>query len=286
MKDKMLRIAAMTTSRNDGFFAAKWLDYYGRELGKENLYMFLDGRDQAIPENAGPAHVKVIDHETLSVAKGDKKRVERVNDLAATLFEEYDIVIGCDVDEYLAVDPFCGFTLSEYLGQLKHLRLNATSVSALGVDVGQKVGTEPDLALDRPVLEQRRYAVLCSRYTKPVVMLQQACWGSGYHRIEGHGFHIDPNLFLFHFGYCDLALLKARRNDSSRIEAGWERHLGKRARTIAYCTNSQARNGDECFASARALQDTFRPLYALNKPGSIGSRTVIIIPDRFRSLGI
>jgi hypothetical protein len=282
----MLRIAAITTSRNDAFFAAKWLDYYGEQFGKENLYMFIDGKDQLVPENAGASHVKMLDHVVQNVVAGDKARIARVNELAESLFEEYDIVIGTDVDEFLAIDPMSEFTLMEYLGQMKHLRLNGYSVSALGIDVGQKVGIEPDIALDRPVLEQRSCGVLCSRYTKPIVMLQPAKWGSGYHRIEGHGFHIDPKLFLFHLGYCDLALLKARKNDQSRIEAGWERHLDKRARTIDYCTHSEAMDGDRCFAEARRLQSAFRPIYALNKPGSIGSRRVIRIPDRFKRLGI
>jgi hypothetical protein len=282
----MLRIAAITTSRNDGFFAAKWLDYYGEQFGKENLYLFLDGKDQLVPENAGASHVKVLDHVVQDVAAGDKARIARVNELAESLFEEYDIVIGSDVDEFLAIDPMCDLTLMEYLGQMKHLRPDGYSVSALGIDVGQRVGIEPDLALDKPALEQRDYAVLCSRYTKPVVMLEPAKWGSGCHRIEGHGFYIDPNLFLFHLGYCDLALLNARRNDTSRIKAGWERHLEKRAKTIAYCTRSEAKDGDLCFARARRLQSTFRPIYALNKPGSIGSKTVIRIPERFKRLGL
>lgn len=33
----MKRIAVLTMARNDDFFLHKWVEYYGRELVKENL---------------------------------------------------------------------------------------------------------------------------------------------------------------------------------------------------------------------------------------------------------
>ena len=36
----MKRIAALTMVRNDDFFLRKWVEYYGSELGKENLYIY------------------------------------------------------------------------------------------------------------------------------------------------------------------------------------------------------------------------------------------------------
>ncbi|MCI2082599.1 MAG: glycosyltransferase family 2 protein [Bacteroidales bacterium] len=279
------RVAAITTSRNNPFFASKWLEHYGRELGRDNLYMFLDGKDQKIPPNAGDAHITVCEHTKESVAAGDKSRVNRVNELAARLFnkEGYDMVIGCDADEYLILDPDCDATLTEYLSRLPD---NYASVSALGIDVGQKTGTEAPLNCEKPVLEQRGFAVLCSRYTKPVIMLHPSRWGSGFHRIEGHNFHIDGNLYLFHLGYCDMEMLKSRLNDGSLMEAGWERHLGRRARTIDFCTNKKPFDGDSLFPKTRWMQSTFRPFYAWNKPGKFGRHIVITIPDRFRTTGL
>ena len=42
----MKRIAALTMVRNDDFYLEKWVEYYGGQLGKENLYIFFDGTDQ------------------------------------------------------------------------------------------------------------------------------------------------------------------------------------------------------------------------------------------------
>ena len=44
------RICAVTMVRNDEFFLRKWVAYYGAELGFENLYVFLDGTDQPLPD--------------------------------------------------------------------------------------------------------------------------------------------------------------------------------------------------------------------------------------------
>ena len=46
----MKRIAVLTMARNDDFFLRKWVEYYGRELGKENLYIYYDGEDQTIAD--------------------------------------------------------------------------------------------------------------------------------------------------------------------------------------------------------------------------------------------
>ena len=45
-----MRIAALTMVRNDDFFLERWIGYYGKVLGRENLYVFFDGKDQTVPE--------------------------------------------------------------------------------------------------------------------------------------------------------------------------------------------------------------------------------------------
>ena len=102
---KLKRIAAITMARNDEFFLGRWIKYYGEQIGLENLYIYLDGTDQVIPENAGAAHIKKLPHRDMPRAAGDKYRIGLMNDLARELLKKYDIVIGCDCDEFLIVDP-------------------------------------------------------------------------------------------------------------------------------------------------------------------------------------
>ena len=279
----MKRIAAITMVRNDAFYLRKWTSWYGAQLGEENLYILLDGRDQAVPDWCPKAHVIPCDRVDGTVARADKGRINRISDEASRLFAEgYDLVIGTDADEMLAVDPKLGVGLAEFLSGLEV----RTAVSGLGLDMGQRLGEEGDIAEDRPFLEQRRYARLDTRYTKASVLGRPLRWGSGFHRVEGCNFHIVKDLYLFHFGYFDMKRLQERFGDADRLAQGWQRHLRKRSRTIRLATRKKALDFDRWTGVARRLQTVCRPVYAWNKPAMAGWNPVVRIPDRFTCIGL
>ena len=278
MAQKLKRIAAVTMARNDMFFLTRWISYYGAELGTENLYIYLDGTDQAVPKNADRATVKKFPHIEQPRQVGDKTRITMLSALAAQLFDKgYDIVIGCDCDEFLIADPATGMGLREYLSGAKlH-----TVTSGLGLDVGMDLNTESALDTDLPFLVQRKYAVLSTRYTKAVVLSRAATWGSGFHSVKGHNFHIDKNLYLLHFGGADLDMIKNKLGDRA---ASWGTHLKKRARTIDMVTRARKRNAS--LRVARFLQTILRPIYDWNKPAMLYRHPVTTIPERFAKTGI
>ncbi|MDW2975317.1 MAG: glycosyltransferase family 2 protein [Alphaproteobacteria bacterium] len=273
------RIAAITMARNDTFFLSRWIEYYGREIGTENLYIYLDGRDQETPPNAGEAHITKLPHTDMSRATGDKYRIGKMSALASDLFKKYDIVIGCDCDEFLIVDPGLNTSLAEYLSNTKiH-----TTLSGLGLDVGQHMTHEKSLDTSKPFLKQRGFALLSTRYTKPVVINRPVRWGSGFHSIRGHNFHIDPNLYLLHFGAVDMDMLVAK---AAARGADWVNHLRRRGNgTINDITNRPA-HGEKWLKIARVMQRIFRPIYAWDKPGMLGIKRVVKIPNRFQKSGV
>ena len=273
------KIAAITMARNDEFFLSRWVEYYGRELGIKNLYIILDGTDQDAPKNANGANVIKLPHREMSRAAGDKYRIGEISNLAEKLFEKYDIVIGCDCDEFLIVDPNTGKTLAEYLSGLKY----KTTVSGLGLDVGQNMNTEKTLNTKKPILEQRGYALLSTRYTKPVVLFRPARWGSGFHSVHGANFHIDKNLYLLHFGAVDMEMLIAKANNRG---PDWVNHLRRRGNgTINAVTKKRARDA-WAIRFARTLQRICHPIYAFDKPGMLGLKIVTRIPARFKKSGV
>ena len=279
----MKRIAAITMVRGDAFFLRKWTAWYGGQLGEENLYILLDGRDEPLPDWCPKAHVIPCDRVAGQVARADKGRIDRISDEAAKLFAAgYDLVIGTDADEMLAVDPKRGVGLAEFLSGLDV----RTAVSGLGLDVGQKRGEEGDITADRPFLEQRHYAQLATRYTKASVIGKPLRWGSGFHRAKGCNLHIVKDLYLFHFGSFDENRLRARFADGDRLAQGWEHHLRKRCRTIDLVSTKQALEFDRWTAFARRFQTACRPPYAWNKPAMAGLKLVVRIPDRFAALGL
>ena len=276
---KLKRIAAITMVRNDDFFLHRWLEYYGDQFGPENLYIYLDGKDQPVPQNAGAAHIEKLPHTDLSRAAGDKYRIGKLNELARELLETYDIVIGCDCDEFLIVDPKTNKTLAEYLSEIQI----KNTVSGLGLDVGQNMKTESVLDTKQPILHQREYALLSTRYTKPVVKTTPLDWGSGFHSISGHNFHIDKNLYLLHFGAVDMQML-ARK--AAARGADWLAHLRRRGNGTINAVTTLPAHGEEWLTRARILQTFARPIYALDKPGMLGIKRVVKIPTRFKKSGI
>ena len=273
------RIAAITMARNDEFFLSRWIKYYGDAIGTENLYIYLDGTDQVIPENAGAAHITKLPHTDMSRAAGDKYRIGLMSDLARKLFEEYDIVIGCDCDEFLIVDPDLKMGLAEYLSN----KTFNTTLSGLGLDVGQHMEYEKPLDTTKPFLAQREFAFISTRYTKPVVLNKPASWGSGFHRVKNHNFHIDKNLYLLHFGAVDMDMLLAK---AAKRGEDWVNHLKRRGNgTINDITNRTAR-GERWIKIARIMQRFIRAPYAWNKPNMCGLKIVVKIPERFKKTNV
>ncbi len=272
---KLKKIAAITMARNDEFFLSRWVEYYGHELGNENLYIILDGTDQDAPKNANGANIIKLPHTDMSRATGDKYRIGKINNLANKLFKTYDIVIGCDSDEFLIVDPNTKKSLREYLSESKY----KTTVSGLGFDIGQNMKNEKSLNPSKPMLSQREYALLSTRYTKPVILFRPARWGSGFHHVKGKNFHIDKNLYLLHFGAVDMNMLIKK---AEKRGADWVNHLRRRGNgTINAITNKTA-HGESFIKIARFMQRIFRPIYAPGKPGMMGLKWVIKIPKHFK----
>lgn len=277
---QLKRIAAITTVRNDTVFLEKWVRYYGRQLGVKNLYVFIDGHDQPKPDWLSDVNTLVLPHLPLKRSKADARRARIMSHLARGLFRYFDAVIVTDVDEFLIVDPDLNVSLAEYLSQSKA----RISLSGLGLDVGQHLELEASLDQSQPFLNQRQFAHLSSRYTKPVVAFRPVTWGSGMHRIKGRNFHIDPNLFLFHFGMVDYELSTGKATDQDRLATGWTKHLSRREALFKIIAESEPMEGDEYFDEARQRQTKRRPLYALNKPGMIRGNPVVRIPERFRGI--
>jgi len=274
------KIGVVSMVRNDRFFIPKWMEYYGAQLGHDNLFLILDGHDQDFPEGHETINVIRIPRQKLNRASGDKNRINVISNFVKALFQRYDLIIAHDIDEILVIDPNQHLTLADYLQR----RIRSASLSALGLDVGQHLDLEQPIDPARPFLEQRSFAHVSARYTKAVVATRPLTWGSGFHRVRFRNFHIDPNLFLFHFGMVDYEISKGRMEDPSLLHAGWRGHLDRRFELFDLITKKTPVDGDSLFKQARRRQSLFRPLFALNKPGLLSEKPVIRIPERFRHI--
>ena len=71
----MKRIAALTMARNDDFYLRKWVEYYGAQLGRENLYIFLDGLDQVVGDFCAGTHAQAVEKIGSQVIEAEKGRL-------------------------------------------------------------------------------------------------------------------------------------------------------------------------------------------------------------------
>ena len=276
----MKKIAALTTVRNSPHFLSKWIEHYGKELGEQNLYIVLDGEDQEMPSIPDGVNLIAIKHIAESRAKGDRSRAKRASNLAQELLETYDIVIGCDVDEFILVDPSVSPSLVSYLS---HIEMDG-ALSVMGIDIIQHPDIELQLDWSKPFLSQRRYGLISDRYTKANIINAPLQWGSGFHRIKRRRVKIDPNLFLFHAGSIDLTELEYRSNDTERNQNGWVNHQARRNKVSTELTKTTIIPGDERFESARKELAIPRSVLGWNKPKPLRKNKAISIPDRFIGL--
>jgi len=274
------RIAAVTMARNDQFFLKRWIDYYGSQIGPENLYVLLDGLDQEAPECSEKVHILKIERKAEEMTRADRTRIALINKKAASLLDlGYDLVIGCDADEFLVVDPKTGKSLAQYLSEADI----KVSLSGLGMDVGQKMDEEAALDPTKPFLSQRSYALLDSQYTKPVVKAVAKPWGAGFHRVKWCNYHIDKNLYLFHFGSVDKEMLTAKFTDAEKSNEGWTEHLNQRCRTINLLTDGHIHTWEFFIKLGRGLQRITRHPFMWTRPYMYYWKMLVRIPERFKT---
>ena len=96
----MKRIAAITMARNDNFFLGRWIAYYGQNIGYENLYVLLDGKDQTPPECPESVNVEILERKAEEMTKGDRTRIALINRKDITLKESATLSIMMNVTSY------------------------------------------------------------------------------------------------------------------------------------------------------------------------------------------
>jgi hypothetical protein len=276
----MNRIAALTIVRNSDRFLKRWISYYGAVFGRENLYVIFDGTDQKLPQESEGVTVHWFDHTPMKRAAGDRQRASWASGLAKKLLNTYDIVIGTDVDEFLLIDPSLDFSLSSYLLSIDL----PPSLSALGMDVACNRNYEGVFDWDKPFLGQRQYCQISDRYTKACVLSRPLRWGSGFHRVKGTGFTIDPSLFLFHFGSVDEQVVLNNADDPEKKAMGWASHQVRRAAVADEISSVHDFLSDERIKTARRELSRPRSLLAWNKPRPLKSDKIVHIPKRFHGL--
>ncbi|MEJ7707574.1 MAG: glycosyltransferase family 2 protein, partial [Nocardioidaceae bacterium] len=192
------RVAAITMSRDEADMLPRWVNYYGDQLGRDNLLILddnsVDGSTDGLPcavYRLPPSPWKT----SFLAARG-----KLFNGIASGLLACYDVVIATDVDEFLVPDPALHSGLVDYLSE----RSDRDAIAPLALNVLHNARLEPPLDLTRPVLSQRRFVKFAPNMCRPVIKRIPADWRR--HGIKAP-FEIDRDLWLMHLKYYDTAAL-------------------------------------------------------------------------------
>ncbi len=200
---------ALTHVRHEHFFLEKWIAHYAPVVGRENLFVVVDGDDWEPRVDLTGISVEVVTDAPRRRIRNDRWAAKEMSRRANFLRKRYRYVIRGDVDEYVVVDP--------ERGQDWETALTAVDadgyVFALGFDVVQSALEAEALVPGAPVLSQRRFGFVADRYTKPFVIDRWNNWAGGAHRLINRPVKIDPTFVLFHLALCDAALADARMMD-------------------------------------------------------------------------
>ncbi len=266
-----LRVAALTMARDEADMLPRWVDYYGRHFGLENLVVIDDNSVDGSTENLPCASYRMPSPPWKSSWGVARRKL--VSGFARGLLAIYDVVVFTDVDEFLVPDPVRYSGLVHYLST----RTDRSVIAPLGLNVLHHPRLEATFDHSRPVLQQRRFVKFAPGMCKPLIKRSPAEWSAGFHGIK-KPFAIDRDLLLLHLKYYDVPRLAAV---SEQRQSGFEHEgrggaasswaMGKdelTSRLLSWVETPAGQDIPEFDPNEPDLSDVVRP----SRPGVLRSR--------------
>ena len=229
------RMMAMTMVGGDHFFLSRWVGYYGRQLGRENLFVLSHGGD--------PEHRKIAEGCNVIYLPFDEtrncfnqRRWQMLLRLTSGFTNFYNWVLVGDVDEIVCVDPAVSDSLPDYLEQYA-VRGGPRVITPFAIEMVHNPTLEPEpISAGRNILDVRRIFRLNANYAKPCITCDKIDMAPGGHFANHPKLHLDPHLYLFHLRFIDhdmtegrLATRRAQRviqsgalEEVERQKTGWD----------------------------------------------------------------
>jgi hypothetical protein len=208
-----MNVIAATMVYNEGDRLKRWIEHYGRQLGRESLLIIDHGSDDGSTDNLGVGLIRLPRSEF-----DDVQRADYIGDICRAMLRSYDTMIFTDCDEIIVVDPDRAPNLRSYLESAGDV-----SIRPIGLEMFHMRDREPAIDFDRPILQQRHYCCFRSVLCKPAIAREPVRWAPGFHHCSRIPF-IDPQLYLFHLKHVDYEFA-LRRQELTRTMPWSERSL-------------------------------------------------------------
>lgn len=278
---------ALTHVRHEDFFLEKWIAHYGAIVGRENLFVVIDGDDWQPQVDLSGITVETVLDAPRQRIRNDRWIAHEMSARANTLRKRYEHVIRGDVDEYVVIDPASGLTWPEAFGELGEQGY----IFALGVDVVQAPSEDTPLDRTRPILGQRHFGFVSDRYSKPFVISRWNNWAGGAHRLLNRDVRLSRHFHLFHMALCDRGIARERMaaRGGAQQHASFVDHQSARLEVLDTATAplfdfaEAVRIGQAQFPTAADGSPATRPRPA-TVPGAQDKGLYTRIPDSFATL--
>jgi hypothetical protein len=188
------------------FFLEKWIDHYGALVGRENLFVVIDGDDWEPEVDLTGIETEVLLDAPRRRIRNDRFMAKEMSARANRLRKRYAHVIRGDVDEYVVVDPASGLDWPEALEELTE----EGYIFALGRGRGAARIGNAAARPRAPILGQRRHGFVADRYTKPFVISRWNNWSGGAHRLLNRPVVMSRHFTLFHMALADKGVAEER----------------------------------------------------------------------------
>ncbi len=200
---------AITMAYKDYPFLQRWVDHYGKQFGREHLYVLSHGGDPEHARIAEGCNVVRLPRDP-QMFRLDRRRWNFLSQFASGMLRYYNWLFVGDVDEVVILDPAVGDDLVDYLRQFEGAA-TPKSLCPFAIELIHNPTIEPEPILaDQPILSRRRVFRANANYSKPCIIRNEVTFTIGGHANNHLPRALDPHLYLLHLRFFDYEIASER----------------------------------------------------------------------------
>jgi hypothetical protein len=283
-----MNVFALTFAFNEHFLLPRWAQYYGSQLGMENLFVLDHGSSDLSTEGLGRVNIIKVPRTPFD----DVRKCQYASYQHSALLQYYDAGFVMDADEFIVADPQNYKNLREFAS-----KTDADALACVGLELCHIRSREPEYSKALPILFQRGHVLFDSWICKRSFARKPIRFGRGCHTSD-QPVVFDEDLYLIHIKNFDYKVRLVRQ----QVTAGWDYagDFGVHARRSADYVSGIFDGFDTRIAANLVAQDfdfkkevdmcrertVLNPSgeYDFNLHGGFQSAELQILPSRFRGL--
>ena len=189
-----MRVFVITTVFNEIFFLPRWMEYYGKQIGPENLFIIDHGSSDLCTANCGRANVIRVPRSKFN----DVAKSQALSGLHASLLSYYDGGMVVDTDEFLVADPRKHESLSAFFETIA-----PQSLCPIGLELLHIPEADGPFRPHLSILSQRRTVFFSTAMCKHSYSAIPTRFGGGLHS-SNNAPQFNQDFYLIHAKNFDV----------------------------------------------------------------------------------